>query len=46
MCIRDRLTFVLNRWSAAGVEAQSPGFGNTTFKPGSITRLEFQPTQK
>ena len=42
----SRLTFVLNRWSADGVEAHSPGFGSATFKPGSITRLEFQPKNK
>ena len=41
----SRLTFVLNRWAAAGVEAQSPSFGRTTFKPGSIMRLEFQAQQ-
>ena len=27
----SRLTFVLNRWSAAGVEAHSPSFGSATF---------------
>ena len=42
----SRLTFVLNRWSAAGVEAHSPSFGSATFKPGSITRLEFKPAKK
>ena len=42
----SRLTFVLNRWAAAGVEAQSPSFGRATFKPGSIMRLEFQPEKK
>jgi len=41
----SRLTFVLNRWAAAGVEAQSPSFGNATFKPGSIMRLDFQVQQ-
>jgi hypothetical protein len=41
----SRLTFVLNRWAADGVEAQSPSFGRATFKPGSIMRLEFQAQQ-
>jgi len=38
----SRLSFLLNRWAADGVEAQSPCFGSATFKPGSIMRLEFQ----
>ncbi|MEE1544537.1 MAG: hypothetical protein V1267_07915, partial [Alphaproteobacteria bacterium] len=42
----SRLTFVLNRWAAAGVEAQSPDFGRATFKPGSIMHLEFQAEKK
>ena len=42
----SRLTFVLDRWAAAGVEAQSPSFGRATFKPASIMRLEFQPEKK
>ncbi len=42
----SRLTFVLNRWAAAGVEGQSPSFGRATFKPGSIMRLDFQPEKK
>ena len=42
----SRLTFKLNRWSTDGVEAQSPSFGNATFKSGSIIRLEFQPPKK
>jgi hypothetical protein len=41
----SRLTFVLNRWAADGVEAQSPSFGRATFKPGSIMRLEFKAQQ-
>ena len=42
----SRLTFVLNRWFADGIEAQSPSFGSATFKPGSIIRLEFQAGKK
>ena len=42
----SRLTFKLNRWATDGVEAQSPSFGNATFKSGSIIRLEFQPPKK
>ena len=38
----SQLSFLLNRWAADGVEAQSPYFGSATFKPGSIMRLEFQ----
>ena len=38
----SQLTFVLDQWTSTGVKASSPSFGNATFEPNAIMRMEFQ----